>query len=406
MRRPPAFTPAVLLAALALLTLSQAHCANGGWPAPFSNGVDAGPPGTPATTGRLADAGSAFGSMPDSAAASPLDGCAIATDQVQRSPIAMLVVLDASGSMLDDFKWAAVVPALEGFIDDIAQRHDPSFGVGLTIFSDTNDPTQGAGPYPKMDVPVAYVDPKQASALHGRLDGAVPQGPTPTLPVLVGQYAALEAFTSTPPLLANGKKVLVLITDGVPYPNADEQKAAVLQLATNELAKAGPAGPITTFAVGVGYTFPYAPSVYDQVFMGNLAFAGGAPNEPCDPDELTVDWNMCHFQVTPSGQSNAGILEAQFHAAIDKIRSKVTSCSVGLIEDPTRPVDPRKVNVTFTDSVTGVVSILTQDGENGWTYDDPGAPTAVTLHGSSCKMLEDDPDGMLQIVLGCATLVK
>jgi hypothetical protein len=383
--------------------LAALSCATGG-PLPFLPVEEAPPVGVPSTTGTIRHDAGVLGTVPD--AASPLEGCATATDDVQRSPIAMLIVLDASGSMLGDDKWTAVVPALEGFIDDVRQRADPSFGVGLTIFSDTNDATQGKGPYPAMDVPIAYVDAVQAARLHGRLDAAQPAGPTPTLAVLLGQYGALESFVAAPPLDPAGKKVVVLITDGVPYPNPDEQKAAVIKAAGLELTKAAPLGPITTFAVGVGYTFPYDPEIYDQMFMGNLAVAGGAPNLPCDPNELTIDWNMCHFQITPSGQPNSVILEEAFRSAIDKIRSRVTSCDLKIQSEPGSLINPHEVNVTFTDSVTGVVTLFDQDIENGWTYDDPSAPTEVMLHGTACKALQDDPDGAVRVVLGCATQVK
>src|SRR5207249_1047137 len=123
---------------------------------------------------------------------------------------------------------------------------------GLTIFSDLADATKGTGPYPTIDVPIAFVDATQASALHHRLDLASPKGPTPTLAVLRGQYPAVESFVASPPLLPDGKKVVVLMTDGVPYPNSDE-KGPCVQAAKDELAKGSPAGPITTFAVGIGH---------------------------------------------------------------------------------------------------------------------------------------------------------
>ena len=140
--------------------------------------------------------------------------------------------------------------------------------------------------------------------------------------------------------------------------------------------------------------------------MGNLAVAGGAPNEPCDPNELTVTWNMCHFQITPSGQPNPGELELQFAAAIDKIRSRVSSCTLTIDVVDGGTVDPGKVNVRFTDSVTGITTVFPQDAANGWTYDDPSAPTAIILHGGACTDLMDDPDGDVQVVLGCTSITK
>src|SRR5262249_14448515 len=141
-----------------------------------------------------------------------------------------------SGSMSGDHKWAAIVPAVEAFVDDLATQNDVSFGLGLTVFSDSLDQTNGAGPYTKLDVPIAYVDATQATALHARLDPATPKNETPTYQVLSGQYPLLETFAPTAPLLPNGKKVLVFMTDGVPYPDADGgAKPNSIQLAKDEL---------------------------------------------------------------------------------------------------------------------------------------------------------------------------
>src|SRR5579883_2796609 len=212
------------------------------------------------------------GSIAPDPDASPFASCATGSTRAIFDPVYMLFVVDASGSMSQDGKWGAVVPALELFIDLLAQRKDTTFGVGLTIFSDTNDPTKGMGPYPGFDVPIAYVDAAHGAALHARLAQAAPKYDTPTLAVLTGQYGALETFAPQPPLQAGGKKVLVFMTDGVPYPDpSGTEQQQCIQAATNELAKPAPAGPITTMAVGVGYFFPYDPVTYDVKFMGELA---------------------------------------------------------------------------------------------------------------------------------------
>jgi hypothetical protein len=332
-------------------------------------------------------------------------GCATATADVTRQPIYMLLLLDGSGSMNDEGKWTAMVPTLSAFFDDLELQKDPSFGVGLTVFSDTKDTTKGAGPYPAIDVPIAFIDAAHGAALRARL-ATTPQGPTPTLAVLTGQYPLIEAFTPSPPLLANGKKVVVLMTDGVPYPDSDTQKGPCVQAAQNELAKTAPAGPVTTFAVGIGHYFPYDPTTYDPAFMGDLAIAGGAPNQPCTPHELYDVSHMCHFQVTPAAQGLPFQLEHDLRAAFDKIRSEVTSCALTLDKaDGGQAVDPSKVNVVFTNS-NGKRIVLVEDPKDGWSYDDPNAPSQVILNGAACQMLKNDPDGRLVVVLGCKTIVK
>jgi hypothetical protein len=382
-------------AALASL-LTAAACATGGSPgfAPVDAGADAALEAGPDVTFKPGDDG---GSILDA-------GCATATAKVVRDPIYMLLVLDGSGSMLGDHKWQAIVPALEAFVDDLESLNDVSFGVGLTVFSDSLDTTNGLGPYTKMDVPIAYVDATHAAALHARLDPAQPSAQTPTYQVLSGQYPLLEAFTPAAPLLANGKKVLVFMTDGVPYPDTDSTaKPKSIQAAKDELAKTAPAGPLLTFAVGIGYTFPYDPTTYDPLFMAQLALAGGTARKDCDPNETKFADNMCHFQITPTGATDATQLEQDMIIAFDKIRATVTSCELTL--DKSGLTDPTLVNVVFTDAYN-VEHVVPLDPKDGWTYDNPTDPTKVVLNGQSCLDLKNNPRGKIIVVLGCKTITK
>jgi len=333
-------------------------------------------------------------------------GCAKGTATARKDPIYLLIVLDGSGSMGQDAKWQAVVPALDLFVEDLLMHKDPTFGVGLTIFSDTNDRTGGAGPYPNMDVPIAFVDATQAAKLHGRIDAARPKGDTPTLAVLQGQYAALASYAPSAPLVGGGKKALVFMTDGVPYPDPGTQQAASIRAVSGAYAMSAPSGPITTLAVGIGYFFPYDPLTYDQKFMGEVAVAGGAPNPMCDPNDTVNSSRFCHFQVTPNGQNDAYALEQEFLIAFDKIRARLASCELSLEKpDGGAPVEPDKVNVVFTDD-HGYENVVPEDPTDGWTYDDPNNPTKVILHGKSCSDLKANVRGKVDVVLGCKTVVR
>jgi hypothetical protein len=332
------------------------------------------------------------------------NGCATAKAPIERDPIYMLVVLDGSLSMKEDTKWDAIVPALEEFIDTLQSLHDRSFGLGLTIFSDTNDPTKGNGPYDTIDVPIAYVDAPQAIALKIRLGLAQPSGQTPTYSVLSGQYPLLQKFVPTAPLLTErGHKVLVLMTDGIPTPDTAVQQPKCVQAVKDAFALTAPGGPITTLAVGIGHTFPLDQTVYDPLFMAQLALAGGAPNEPCAPYEIRYESNMCHFQITPLPSSDPTQLQLALMIAFDKIRSRVTSCELPL--DKSGVVDPSLVNVLFTDA-HNVERVVPEDATDGWTYDDAITPTKVILHGKACQNLKDNPSGDVEVVLGCKTIVK
>ena len=331
-------------------------------------------------------------------------GCATATAAATRDPVFMLIVLDGSGSMGEDNKWVAVVPALDAIFDDLLAKGDTTFGAGLHVFSDSQDPTNGEGPYPTSnDVFIGFVDKPQHDALRARIDTAQASNGTPTQLALIGGYKRLENLVPFPPLAPNGHKVLVLMTDGVPNGGTTEQQAC-LDLADSKVKETGPAGPISTFSVGIG-PFPSSDTgSYDPVFMGHLAKAGGTAPPGCDPNENSNVQNICHFQVDPTKASNVAALTKAFIDAINKIRSQVTSCTFDLEKpDGGGAIDPSSVNVVFTDG-SGVVHIIPEDPQNGWHYDDPTAPTKVILNGSGCDEVKLDSLGKLSIVLGCKSI--
>jgi hypothetical protein len=320
-------------------------------PAPDAGGLDGSGPGD----------GAGFA---DTGPEDPFAGCATAQAEAERRPVYMLFVLDGSGSMATkpdgspSNKWAAARDALGAIFDDLGAKKDSAFGVGLTIFCDTADTTckdvvgtpnaSTAGPYDTMNVPVGFVDATQLGNLHARLDPATPNHGTPTYEVLSGQLPVLSAFTPTGSLRPGGKKVLVFISDGVP----DEEM----------------------------------------------------PEGRRDPNEVIDEKKMCHFQITP-GAKTVQQLRQDFIDAINVIRTKSLSCEFPLVKpDGGASVDPSKVNVVFDG--TGGKSVLSQDGQDGWTYDDPANPTKVVLHGPTCDRVKADPAGKVSIVLGCKTILK
>ena len=343
----------------------------------------------------------------DGSVPADLAACATAKAQATKIPVYMLMILDGSGSMDNDNKWAAVVPALDAIFDDLKSKADPAFGVGFLIFADKNDATitdRSAGPYNTTDVPIAFVDATQHNKLRARLDLTSPNLGTPTFEVLSGQYPVLEAFVPAAPLLPEGRKVLVLMTDGVPDPDmpaGQNEGPLSLKLASDEFAKVAPAGPVTTFAIGIGALTGQAD--YNPQFMGALAVAGGAPNQPCDPNEATDPAKMCHFQITPGGKSVAQ-LKQEFIDTVNKIRTKVLSCEFKL-DKSGGTLDPNKVNVVYT-SGQGQASVVPENGNDGWTYDNDQNPTKVILHGASCDTVKSDPGGKIDIVLGCKTIIR
>jgi hypothetical protein len=332
-------------------------------------------------------------------------GCATATATATRQPVYMLFIQDGSGSMRQNSKWIAVVPALESIFDDMNKQADPGVGAGLIVFSDSQDFTFGMGPYPQMvDVPIGFVGAAQDGALHQRLSGQ-PGFSTPTQAALTGAYSELENFTPLTPLPPNGKKVVILITDGVPTDGCAQMGGSYpsnpcIQMAAMKLAEAAPKGPILTYVIGVGVYPSSDLTNFDPSFLGNLAQAGGTAPMGCNPNENAAGaTDLCYFQVDPTQASNAMQLQQKFEDAINSIRGQVLSCTFPLQTTGVGMVDPGKVNV----EVNGTT--VPQDPANGWTYDNPTNPTSITLNGSSCASLKADPHATVQIVLGCTTVI-
>ncbi len=314
----------------------------------------------------------------------------------------MLFILDGSGSMTTDNKWTGATAALTNVFSDMASKNDPGLYAGLIVFSDTGDTTGGllqqGGPYPGTnDVPIAPMTPAQLTALEARYgNGDQPSGGTPTGAALQGGYTELEGFTAAG---ANAKKALILLTDGVPTDDCAVTGGnyvgdACITEAGSELAKAAPAGPVETFAIGVGI-YPAADLTnFDPSFLGNLAKSGGSGPAGCNPNENTAGaTDLCYFEVDPSGSSTA--TQVAFEAAINNIRTQVTSCTFAFTPSDAGAIDPTRVYVTFNGAP------VAKDPVNGWSFDNPVAPTSVTLHGTSCSTAQTTPLATVNVVLGC-----
>ncbi|WP_394824201.1 hypothetical protein [Pendulispora albinea] len=392
--------------------------------------------------------------------------CATSNAVAFRLPIYMQIVLDGSGSMdgigdngfipgsremdplnneritrddqgvtqpngLTGKKWLAARGALGAFWHRVAGQNSTTFGVGLYLFSSTD-----AKPSDQIDVALKSVNAAQEAALNtrvvpqtGGLGGdppprasrVYPSGGTPLLDAISGQGKLLAKFDPTESstgLEKGGKRVLVVITDGVPTPgrNGDAGGADRTQQQENELVKAAAAGlsngnpSVTTFVIGVGNPTD-AVTDYDERFLAQLAIKGGA----ADPSKCNPNWGdgdmsgePCHFQITP-GSKSAAELADEFNAAITKIRDVVVPCEFALERQlDAGQVDPDKVNVVYTPGGGGPDTQIGKDTSNGWTYDGynsdaGGLPSKVILNGNACKTLKNDAGGKVRIVLGCKT---
>jgi hypothetical protein len=385
----------------------------GGATSTSASGAGGGVVGPP-TGGAGTIGGSGIISTPDAALSgdSGFAGCATGEATASRLPVYLLFVLDGSGSMNHDNKWVAATGAIDAIFMDMAAKADPGVGAGLIVFSDSDDPNLNVdGTYPtSRDVPLAFVDQAQLAKLVNRTAPPVaPQSNTPTGRALTGGYAELSRLSPGAPLQPGGKKVLVLITDGIPTDRDcktqnkdgtdDYAQNFCVKMAASELATAAPDGPIETFVIGVG-PLPGDFMTYDPYFLAALAQGGGSAPSGCNPKaNSTGATNTCYFNVDPTGATATATQQA-FMKAINDVRGQVSSCTLGITPTGGGDIDPLKVNVVL-DGMT-----IPQDPTDGWTYDDPHNPKSVTLHGVSCNTLKNDPNAKISIVLGCVVITR
>jgi von Willebrand factor type A domain len=350
-------------------------------------------------TGAFVDFGG-DGNVPDTGIGG--EGCGGGEVVAQKVPVYFLFVADGSGSMSSDNKWRGQAEALKAIFEKIAAQTTAQAAAGqladtaagLIVFSDTRDKTGGSGPYPSAaDVSIRLIPNVNAAAdFWGRLAGA-PEDLTPTKKALDGAYKSIEMYTPGPGVKPNGKRVVVLLSDG--EPTDDTPTGSIHQLAES---KSTP-GPkvIYTYAIGVGSGIG---SGYDPEFMAGVAQSGKTAPSNCDPTKKTNP--DCFFQIDPTGGKSTTQITADMVAALETIRIRASECdlSLVLIDKDGNPADPNRVEVSVVDEA-GVESTIPQDGPDGWAYDDPMNPTRIILSGAACVRVSSSADVKPKVKFGC-----
>lgn len=303
--------------------------------------------------------------------------CAKATTTAILVPTNMFLMVDKSGSMLDNGKWAATQGAMDAFFSDPKVA---GLRVALRFFPDNTcdspacnvdactDPQVKLG---KLTVDAAPKDAQEA-ALIKAIDGTSPSGGTPMFAALAGAEQAAAIHLSHNP---SHRAAVVLVTDGTPSAcETDIDKIAALA------AQAYKTFAVTTYVVGLD----------------------GASKDQLD-------------KIAAAGQTEKafflgdGDIEKALLVAFQSIQGKGLACQFKLPSD--EAVDADKVNVIYgsksTDTKTLIGQVSGPEQCNGdkdaWYYDNPSAPTSILLCPASCEKIEADNDAKLEVVFGCAT---
>jgi hypothetical protein len=199
-------------------------------------------------------------------------------------------------------------------------------------------------------------------------------GGTPIHPALHGATTWAKGYQASHP----GDSVAVLlVSDGAPQ-GCNESVSAIADLA----ADAYGAQAIPTYTVGLAGS--------NESTMNQIAAAGGTGSS------FFID---------------GGDVTAQLLAALQQIKGEATlPCHYAMPSGD--GVDPSEVNVSFTpgggseQTLPQVADASACGGVSaGWYYDDPAAPSSITLCAQSCDAVQGDPAGAISIVMGCATVV-
>ncbi len=343
-------------------------------------------------------------------------GCVGIASVAEPVPLDLFVMLDQSGSMLQDAgnnlsRWASIKSAITTFV---GQPNVVGIGMGLQYFG-LPDPavlgcpalgcsTDGdcaamsgcttcgpggvchapfnpdidacdASEYAWAEVPIAPL-PQNGPLLLGSLSMHAPGTNTPTLPALEGaiQYASSWAVAHPDHITA-----VILATDGLPSECDTDQGHLGMAAAAGYLGTPS----IKTFVLGVG------PALAE---LDALALAGGTGA-------------AFHVDFDPNATTS-------LVAALNTIRGAALACTYMIPSPPVGMIlDKNFVNVTYTPpggspkTIPKVANAAACPASgDGWYYDDDASPTAILLCPFTCDGLTDVLGGELDIVLGCATI--
>lgn len=328
--------------------------------------------------------------LPDTAGAdtapvivdAPFDACVSQTVAAKQVGLAMLVLIDHSGSMLELEKWNSASKAIRGFVD---RKEAIGLDVGLTFFPPLSASAEICTytTYSTPAVPMAALPSNVLPIQRALLEAGSPTGGTPMEPALRGALSSVRDFVSSKP---DTEGVVVLVTDG--DPSACGTIDQVAAQAKEAVTVTGSAKKIRTFVVGMdGATF----SNLDKV-----AAAGESAKS---------------FNVGSGYAASDALLKA-----FEDIRVGALGCEYLLsTPDPKYRIEYDRVSVSFTpepgsptQSIGRVVdrSACTET-VGGFYYDSNDKPTRIKLCDTTCKVVQAArrDTAKLDINLGCLKVV-
>ncbi|HXI56420.1 MAG TPA: vWA domain-containing protein [Polyangia bacterium] len=291
--------------------------------------------------------------------------CGLRTFGLNKLPPDMLIVLDRSGSMVNQAtggscgvtrtcgtRWVEMTNA----INQVVAQTQTTIRWGLKFFADVPACEINDGATVPVDANAA---PAIAAAIMNMKTG----GQTPTRAAMVSAGAYLGALTDPNP------KFILLATDGEPNcqeGNAKQDAPDTDAAVASVKAAAGQGFPV--YVIGVATSG----DVLDMT-LREMAKAGGRPRTE-DPE---------YYPVSSS---------EDLVAALGKIGGQITSCVFGL---GAAPPDPTNIAV----DADGMRVPKDPNHKEGWDYGT--GMTSVQLFGSWCEKVKANQVTNVQAIFGC-----
>lgn len=354
--------------------------------------------------------------------------CAASSQPAQLTRVNILFLLDKSGSMGDDpngqwanaaTRWNPVVTTLDAFFQD---QKSTGIYASLSFLPADGDITSAckvtsySSGTSSIKVPLTLLDSAGRSKFLSVLCDPTqplastcikPAGGTPTRPALQG---TIDYLATVQQKIPDSKTVIVFLTDGEPGFGYQQGSNVNLLISCDDLTNGcplGPAGPSGTGTCSTGdaevqkvadviKTAP-ANSIYlfgvGELSDTTMGIWGDASGNPA----------VSLKNLSPSDAATT------LRTALENIRSTSLPCNI--------PVPPPKgggtpnqneVNVDYYDGAGNVThfgkSVGCGSAQPSWQYD-PTDPTKIDLCPNACSLVQKDPNGKVQIVFGCATII-